>query len=112
MDTGVACPIQFTEDELRAHSKDGEGWNDAQEFWDSVAGIVTRDGWTPIDKYDDAVALFSELRHMGLQKLTGKERERFGEQTRWAERPVPLAKDQRRLSGMLKAKAQPVNEGS
>lgn len=47
---GVTCPIQFTEAELETHMKAGEGWNEAQEFWGSVAGLLTRDGWTPIDR--------------------------------------------------------------
>ncbi|KAI9675676.1 MAG: Phosphotransferase enzyme [Caeruleum heppii] len=105
LDTGIACPIHFTEEELLAHSKDGEGWNEVQDFWDSVAGIVTRDGWTPNDEYDTAVALFSELRETGLQNLTGKDKEKFREQTRWAEGSVPLSDHQRRLSGSLDGKA-------
>lgn len=42
------CPIHFTEDELQNHATDGNGWNDVQDFWNSVAGIVTRDGWTRV----------------------------------------------------------------
>lgn len=32
---------------------------DVQEFWDSVAIIISRDEWTPNDLYDDAVTLFA-----------------------------------------------------
>lgn len=81
----IHCPIHFTEDELRSHLDDAEGWNEVQDFWDSVAGIVDRDGWTPCDKYEDAVALFSELRQTGLKVMIGQDRNRFEKQTRWVE---------------------------
>ena len=70
---------------MQSHLKDGEGWNEVQDFWDSVTEIVTRDGWTTYDKYNDAVALFSELRETGLGVMMGKDRERFDEQTRWVD---------------------------
>lgn len=81
------CPIHFTEDELCLHAEEGEGWNDVQDFWDSVSFIITRDGWTPNDRYDDALALFTELRETGLKSMIGKEREDFKRQTQWVERP-------------------------
>ncbi|RFU35995.1 hypothetical protein B7463_g383, partial [Scytalidium lignicola] len=65
----VPCPIHFTEDEVQSHLKDAEGWNEVQDFWDSIAGLVSSDGWTPSDKYDDAVALFSEHRETGLKDM-------------------------------------------
>jgi hypothetical protein len=68
---------------VRPHLKDAEEWNEVQDFWDFVAGIVTRDRWTACDKYNDAVTLFSELRKTGLGVMVGKDRERFDEQTRW-----------------------------
>ncbi|PLN86156.1 kinase-like domain-containing protein [Aspergillus taichungensis] len=79
------CPIHFTEDELRVHAEEGEGWNDVQDFWDSVAFIISRDGWTPHHLYDDAVALFTELRETSLKSMKGKEREDFYRQTQWIE---------------------------
>ncbi|TVY94253.1 Altered inheritance of mitochondria protein, mitochondrial [Lachnellula willkommii] len=84
----IPCPIHFTEDELRSHLDDAEGWNEVQDFWDSVAGIVERDGWTPCDKYEDAVVLFSELRQTGLEVMIGQDRNRFEKQTRWVEEVV------------------------
>ncbi|PGH03426.1 hypothetical protein AJ80_08674 [Polytolypa hystricis UAMH7299] len=81
-----ACPIHFTEEELQEHAKDGEGWNEVQDFWRTVEGIVTRDGWTPHDLYDDAVALFSELREIGLKDMVGKDRKDFEAQTQWVEK--------------------------
>ncbi|DAA74701.1 TPA_exp: Uncharacterized protein A8136_3017 [Trichophyton benhamiae CBS 112371] len=80
-----ACPIHFTQDELRRHVEDGEGWNEAQDFWKAIAGIVARDGWTPHSMYDEAVALFAELRELGLKNMKGKARDEFEALTRWAE---------------------------
>src|SRR6266487_5381964 len=85
MGIDIPCPFHFTEEELRSHVKDGEGWNDVQDFWDSVAGIVSRDGWTPNDAYAKAFEFFSELRKNALDNMTGKEKESFEAQTRWAE---------------------------
>lgn len=78
------CPIHFTKEDLEAHYKDGEGWNERAEFWDSIAGFVSREGWTSNETYDQALEMFAELRDEGLQNLTGKERVEFEEQTRWA----------------------------
>ncbi|QVM09477.1 Phosphotransferase enzyme [Coccidioides posadasii str. Silveira] len=80
-----ACPIHFTQDELQRHAEDGEGWNEVQDFWRAVEGIVARDGWTPHSMYEEAVALFSELREIGLKNMIGKERKDFEAQTRWVE---------------------------
>ncbi|KAG9228229.1 kinase-like domain-containing protein [Amylocarpus encephaloides] len=80
------CPIHFTEEGLQAHNRDGEGWNERADFWDSVAGFVSRDGWTSNETYDQALEMFADLREEGLNKLTGKERVDFEAQTRWAER--------------------------
>jgi len=77
------CPIHFTEDELQSHLNDGEGWNEVQDFWDAVAGFVARDGWTHVDTYDNALALFSELRESSLKDLKGKVKGVFEEHTRW-----------------------------
>ncbi|KAL3417139.1 hypothetical protein PVAG01_11139 [Phlyctema vagabunda] len=85
MGFGLPCPIHFTADELRSHSADAEGWNEVQEFWDSVAGLVDRSGWTPCDRYEDALALFGRLRETGLKVMIGQEREAFEAQTRWAD---------------------------
>ncbi|RDW61118.1 aminoglycoside phosphotransferase family protein [Aspergillus mulundensis] len=79
------CPIHFTEDELRLHAEEGDGWNEVQDFWESVSFIVSRDGWTPNDRYGDALTLFTELRETGLKSMVGKEREDFERQTNWVD---------------------------
>lgn len=35
--------------------------------------------------YDEAVALFAELRELGLENMKGKERDEFEALTRWVE---------------------------
>jgi hypothetical protein len=79
------CPYHFTSDEIRQHRQDGEGFNETQDFWDALEGKVARSGWTPQEDFDDAVNYFAHLRQIGLDTLTGNEREEFELQTRWVE---------------------------
>ena len=81
------CPIHFTEEDISNHLKDGEGWNDAQDFWDSISGLVTREGYVTNERYEEALSLFVELRRNTLETLKGEERAIFEAQTRWAEVP-------------------------
>ncbi|GES57339.1 aminoglycoside phosphotransferase [Aspergillus terreus] len=78
------CPYHFTEEELRSHAADAEGWNEGQDFFDDIDSIVKRDGWTHPETFDAAFNFFSELRKLGLEGLKGEERERFDKQTSWA----------------------------
>ncbi|EAW07758.1 aminoglycoside phosphotransferase family protein [Aspergillus clavatus NRRL 1] len=57
------CPIHFTEDDLRVHAEESDGWNDVQEFWNSVANVVSRDGWTPHHLYGDAISVYRATRY-------------------------------------------------
>lgn len=77
LDVDTPCPFHFTKEELQSHAKDGEGWNEVQDFWDSVAGLVNRDGWTANSIYAEASKYFSELRQNALGDMTDKERESF-----------------------------------
>lgn len=58
-----------------------------QDFWDALEGIVSRDGWTTNEGYENAVSLFVELRESGLKNVVGKEREEFKRQKDWMVRP-------------------------
>lgn len=78
------CPYRFTQAELRNHSVDADGWNEVQDFFDSIEGLVKRDGWTSPETFDAAFGFFSELRKRGLAHLKGDERTIFEKQTRWA----------------------------
>ncbi|KAJ5294669.1 hypothetical protein N7508_009490 [Penicillium antarcticum] len=75
------CPYHFTQDELHIHA---EGWNEVQDFFNSIEGLVKRDGWTNPDKFDAAFNFFSELRERGLTLMKGEEKRAFNRQTRWA----------------------------
>jgi hypothetical protein len=86
LDLSVPCPIHFTEEEQQAHYADAEGWNERADFWDSLAGFVSRDGWTSNETYSKALEMFRELREEGLKNLRGEERATFEAQTKWAER--------------------------
>ncbi|EAW24094.1 uncharacterized protein NFIA_036660 [Aspergillus fischeri NRRL 181] len=86
MNNEVACPINFTDEELKIHYREGEGWNEQADFWDALRGFVERDGWTSNEDYERALETFAELRELGLRDLTGDERLHFEKQTRWAAR--------------------------
>ncbi|KAF7172728.1 hypothetical protein CNMCM5623_004903 [Aspergillus felis] len=73
----VACPNKFTDEELKTHYREGEGWNEQADFWDALRGFVDRDGWTSNEDYERALETFAELRELGLQALTGDERLHF-----------------------------------
>ncbi|KAJ5156966.1 uncharacterized protein N7482_008066 [Penicillium canariense] len=78
------CPYHYTQDELHNHAVDAEGWNEVQDFFDSIEGLVQRDGWTHPDTFDAAFEFFSELRKRGLERMKGEEKHIFEKQTRWA----------------------------
>lgn len=46
--------------------EDTRGCNEFEDFWDSVAHIVDRDGWTQNENYDQAVAFFEEIKKEGF----------------------------------------------
>ncbi|KAL3410389.1 hypothetical protein V8F44DRAFT_666147 [Aspergillus fumigatus] len=77
MNNEVACPINFTREEMKIHYLEGEGWNDQADFWDALRGFVERDGWTSNEDYKRALETFAELREPGLQDLIGDERLHF-----------------------------------
>ena len=84
----MPCPIHFTAEEIKEHTRDGEGWNDNADFWDSLDGYVHRDGWTSNENYGEALEMFQQLRKTGLETLAGEERLAFEKQTLWAAKEV------------------------
>ncbi|RJE24004.1 hypothetical protein PHISCL_03659 [Aspergillus sclerotialis] len=80
------CPIHFTEEDLRKHSQDAERWNEVQDFFNHIEGVVKRDGWKSSETYEAALQFFVDLRKVGLRNMKWKEREDFERQTRWAEK--------------------------
>ncbi|PSN61842.1 hypothetical protein BS50DRAFT_603955 [Corynespora cassiicola Philippines] len=84
----IPCPINFTDEDIKAHLRDGEGWNENADFWDSLQGFVGRDGYTSNEYHDQALEMFLQLREQGLQTLSGEEWEAFEKNTRWAVKKV------------------------
>ncbi|KAJ0417136.1 hypothetical protein BJY00DRAFT_303689 [Aspergillus carlsbadensis] len=78
------CPYHFTEEELKNHLADADGWNEVQDFFDSIEDLVQRDGWTHHETFEQARKFFEELREVGLKRMKCKEREIFDKQTTWA----------------------------
>lgn len=71
----MPCPVSFTEEDIKAHLKDGEGWNEIADFWDSLQDFVHRDGWNSNEHYEQAFEIFAQLREEGLKSRTGEDRE-------------------------------------
>lgn len=82
----VPCPVHFTEEVIKNHMRDGEGWNEQADFWDGLQGFVARDGWTENGMYEKAREMLAGLREEGLKQMTGEERDDFEKRTRWARR--------------------------
>jgi hypothetical protein len=83
LETGLQCPIQFSPSELRSHDADAKSWNENADFWSSLDGFVSRDGWTSLENYQDAIQFFQELRNQVLGQLTGSDSIDFEQQSRW-----------------------------
>ncbi|KAL4970398.1 aminoglycoside phosphotransferase family protein [Aspergillus stella-maris] len=64
------CPIDFSPEELRKHHEDGEGWNEVQDFWDGLSGIMERDGWTSHATYDQAISIYSQIQAEAASQTT------------------------------------------
>ncbi|KAI7087692.1 hypothetical protein KC356_g3914 [Hortaea werneckii] len=83
--TGIPCPIHFSSQEIEAHEQASTDWNEKAEFWASLSGFVSPDGYTSHGDYEDARKLFKELREKGLQIFSGKELADFVDQSKWVE---------------------------
>jgi hypothetical protein len=83
LETGLECPIQFSPSEMRSHDEDAKAWNENANFWSSLDGFVSRDGWTSLENYQDAFRFLQELRDQGLSQLSGSDLVDFEQQSRW-----------------------------
>jgi hypothetical protein len=82
----IPCPINFTDEDIHAHLRDGEGWNEIADLWDALEEFAHRDGWTLTEDYEQVREMFAQLREKGLEEMSGEERVAFEEVTRWAVR--------------------------
>ncbi|KAK8217850.1 kinase-like domain-containing protein [Phyllosticta capitalensis] len=86
----IPCPIEMTAEELQANADGAEDWNAVADLWDTLSGIVQRDGWVSHENYEGACEVFARFRKMGLEHFEGEEREDFERHTRWvAEKDLP-----------------------
>lgn len=81
--SGKPCPYNFSPDEVREHQEEGAIFNDTQDFWESLSGIVTDDGYTSTKHFETVVEIFKRLRIVSLNELHGEEKNEFEKQTRW-----------------------------
>ena len=54
-------PYQLLSEQIRKHYEDGEGWNEVQDFWDALSGIMGRDVWASYATYDQAISIYSQI---------------------------------------------------
>jgi hypothetical protein len=79
-------PVHFSKEEKKKHLEEGEGWNEVQDFFDSLSSAVQRDGWTRHETFDDALSLFQDLREAVLTELKGEDRKQYEKRTRGLEK--------------------------
>ena len=68
---------------MREHYEDGAKFNENQEFWKSISGITTDEGYMSNENFQKGVETFQRLRESGLSSLEGDERDEFDRRTRW-----------------------------
>jgi hypothetical protein len=77
------CPYHFLKDEIRAHYEEADSFNRTQDFWKELRGILTDEGYTSIETYDQAVETVKNLREAGLDVMEGADRDAFEKETGW-----------------------------
>ena len=81
--TDTPCPYQFEKGELERHAGEVEEFNDSQEFWEGLEGVLPEVGFALNETYGRAVEAVRGLREVGLEGLEGEEREGFEKETQW-----------------------------
>ena len=77
------CPYRFSPEEIRRHSEEAESFNNSQEFWKVLQGILTDKDYASNESLGQAVNILTTLREASLLNLVGTERRSFDEETRW-----------------------------
>jgi len=85
MNLTVPCPFTLERQELAKEKEDAEAFNEMRQFWASVFGWIFKDGWVSHERYAEALELFTDIRNMTLNHLTGTDREAFMADTAWIE---------------------------
>jgi hypothetical protein len=77
------CPYRFSKDEIKAHYEEADSFNRTQDFWKKLRGILTDEGYTSIETYDQAVETVKNLREADLDVMEGADRDAFDKNTEW-----------------------------
>ncbi|KAK8243411.1 kinase-like domain-containing protein [Phyllosticta capitalensis] len=86
----IPCAIEMTAEEMQANADGAEDWNAVADLWDTLSGIVQRDGWVSHENYEGACEVFALFKKIGLEHFEGEQREDFERITRWvAEKDLP-----------------------
>ncbi|RMZ66082.1 phosphotransferase enzyme family [Pyrenophora seminiperda CCB06] len=82
--TNIPCPIGFTPEEFAAHLRDGQGFNESQEFWDEIREEwMQPDGWIWNDLYEPTMEYLRVHRKDLLATSTGSELVMMEKILRW-----------------------------
>ncbi|KAF2281620.1 uncharacterized protein EI97DRAFT_438940 [Westerdykella ornata] len=57
-DTDEPCPYSFSDEEIQKIYDDADAFNENRDFWRDVSHILSDNGYTPNDTYDEAMDIF------------------------------------------------------
>lgn len=78
----VPCPYHFSAQEVQVHDDEADTFNKSQDLWKEMRGILTDEGYTNNETFDQAVEAVENLRGAGLDVLDGDDRDVFEKETR------------------------------
>jgi hypothetical protein len=70
-------------EQISKHEEEAETFNKSQELWKGLEGVLTQEGYTANETFDEAVEMLKQLREIGLENLEGGVRKEFEVETRW-----------------------------
>lgn len=71
--TNEPCPYRFSAAEIQQHDEEARLFNQSQELWEGLRGVLTDDGYTSNETLGKAVDILMTLRDVGLGDLKGEE---------------------------------------
>lgn len=75
------CSYHLPKEDVQQHYDQVDSFNASQEVWKRLNGILTPEGYTSNETFNEAVKIARSLREAGLQVLEGEERRIFEEET-------------------------------
>jgi len=79
----MPCPYHFTSQEVQAHYDKADTFNKSQDLWKELSGVLTNEGYTNNDTFDQAVETVKSLQKAGLDGSDADRRDEFERATRW-----------------------------